>query len=195
VRRLRRILINALAGLSLLLCMAAVGLWVRSSWYFADRVSWVRAGGVPVLNVVELDRGRIVVFRAVPVDDSGQIVGAETEWLTEDWRPHADWDVVPAGTGVMLSYVAFDEGTWRWGGLVYQRERSISLHQAIRFRVLAVPLWMIGAASAVLPCVRAIDFVRRRRRYAQGHCPACGYDLRATPDRCPECGREANDQS
>jgi hypothetical protein len=50
---------------------------------------------------------------------------------------------------------------------------------------VAVPHWFMLMLALLLPIAWTIKF---RRRHRPGQCRICGYDLRATPDRCPECG-------
>jgi hypothetical protein len=51
-----------------------------------------------------------------------------------------------------------------------------------------IPIYVTAIITAALPAVRLTRWWRRRRRRPEGCCRACGYDLRATPARCPECG-------
>ena len=57
------------------------------------------------------------------------------------------------------------------------------------FEVIA-PHWGIALLLAFLPAARLRSWLRARHKRL-GICPQCGYDLRATPDRCPECGSKA----
>ena len=58
--------------------------------------------------------------------------------------------------------------------------------------VITAPLGLF-ALVGLLQLARARRMTRIRLRLRAGQCLACGYDLRESPERCPECGREARE--
>src|SRR5207248_2502193 len=52
-----------------------------------------------------------------------------------------------------------------------------------------VPLPALLVVFAAMPGWWTVQRMKRTRR-REGTCPACGYDLRATPYQCSECGTE-----
>lgn len=53
---------------------------------------------------------------------------------------------------------------------------------------ICVAHWLLSVLALPLPVLALFRWVNRSKRYAGGQCVACGYDLRASGDRCSECG-------
>jgi hypothetical protein len=94
----------------------------------------------------------------------------------------------------MLEYQLYARaGEWA----AYDRVRLQNKENAARqvldgsyYHEWTFPAWLAAAAAALLPCATfAVPLHRRRQRRRRGQCAACGYDVRASKDRCPECGK------
>lgn len=78
-----------------------------------------------------------------------------------------------------------------WGGPRQRGRKLISTAPSLMdFHQLTLPIWPLILLASVAPGALVVGAYRRRHRQP-GFCTRCGYDLRATPDRCPECGLEA----
>ena len=95
-------------------------------------------------------------------------------------------------TGPLLTVMWDEWDTYRqWACFEYGRGEFIYGRFRYATAQVRVPLWFVALLAAPLPAWRGRTLARRRiasRRASQGLCVQCGYDVRATPDRCPECG-------
>jgi hypothetical protein len=194
-----------LSLLSLLLCLTLLGLWLRSL-RTDDRIRFTSGDRLVMLHSVK-DGIKVTSISHWPAVQPYSRDGAPRGTM-----PDLDIGWGPRGTGYhrwsryglsgahgAINVLQRDGSPFwttkqlheyhgsEWRGLGFYPESG-----GLAYWSITIPHWLAATAGALLP-LAALSMclataLRRRRRLRLHLCPMCSYDLRATPDRCPECG-------
>jgi hypothetical protein len=163
-----RIQSSPVTAFSLLLCIVTLVMWQRSFRHCdmligqhgpADHLTFTSEFGLLVLEVESQQMGSILPGWSY-FDKA----------VPRRFRRHDDVLGFAAYRGTARHYLLLPP-TKLWG--------------------LTIPYWLVFSVSAALPTLWLIRWRRRqtaRWKMERGLCVRCGYDLRASASRCPECG-------
>jgi hypothetical protein len=163
----RRRVWNITATLSLLLCLGTATLWARSYWMMDVIRRW--------------DAGRRT--EQILISDAGTLRFTANRYAGDalpslppgSGRRHYSF---PARTGMLRDRDQFLGFGFRYGaGVAPDYGIGITL-----------PYWFLTCLTGLAVMMWIFHWLTRREERLMGVCRHCGYDLRATRDRCPECG-------
>lgn len=182
----------AISVVSILLMLATVVLWVRS-YSTMDFVQYRES--VVCITRLSSDRGIVELYRG----KSGSFNPKYSLWREQErdglliatcpkQRLRAEWDEFHSAP-----YPVGDSFAWFWCWRIERTRGRPPFWGPYTLVQIDCPHWALvvafffcGSLSGLLPGWR------RRRRRRRGLCESCGYDLRGTPERCPECGTPSN---
>ena len=168
---MKRLMINGVIGLSLVLCAPVMVLWAHSYWY---QCSLIRTGSHPLQigsyggNVhLSYHRGSANIWPGIMTVLPLSQWDVEHKFLKPEYRYEYETPTV-----MDYDWYAYGFGA-QWGG-------PYGGSYAIRF-----PHWFLAMLLMVLPVL----VVRKRLKVRAGHCRNCDYDLTGNQTgQCPECG-------
>ena len=193
MKRLVRYTLNTLAALSLLMCVATVVLWVRS-YSVQDSFSGIHGEmiGDDAYHRVSYEGHSVQGVNVLQIHAADYRKPFGGEQMFKE-------DVDSGFTKVSWRHVSPRQFSFNYNPDV--RNRPLLYRLGFRFShsmidaspspgysEARIPDWFLAVITAILPAIFLWRVYRNRREIRAGLCASCGYDLRATPDRCPECG-------
>jgi hypothetical protein len=213
---MKRRLFTIISATSLLLLVGTLGAWFMARddqplISLRSRGSASGATGKPISNWrVELDASGIVITRYAALEKPWRVPSDSIdEWLkrmgialgipmTERRMRGRELDSIDAFYGQyskrgILGF-AFESGLpdlivrhdWTQSPPVWRSTECFGF-----WSHTTIPYWPLMVVFAVLPGISVWRITRRLRmlhRILHDRCAICGYDLRASKERCPECG-------
>ena len=178
----------------MLVFVASAGMWMRSYWVDEE---WAFAPKPPRV-----------------VEESGGLVRSK-QWISSNRGRFTFGELYVADNMYLLQPLGYQRN--RWGNSIDTTVAAMVPYYRKSFEMLGVKWqvapangggsiagvhlfsigwWVLMLAAAILPLIwlriEVPLWLRRRRERRLGGriCIRCGYDMRATPARCPECGSE-----
>jgi hypothetical protein len=183
MKRARRWSFNGLALISLVFCIALILLWARGFWV-QDYVSWLKINGRQSEHIEATNAQGRLQLQVAYLEMSPLVEPKDKNGTSIDW-----WDLPSYPNLALTTYhytikPSIAIGFW---GFQFVRADSRDWEASqLRDYSITLPMPFILLCTGVCPAIWAWKSFRRTEK--PGYCSKCGYDLRATPNLCPECG-------
>jgi hypothetical protein len=171
-----RFLLIIVSASSVVLCVGTCVVWVRS---YSVKDVFERIG-VTEAETLTSSLGAIRIDIVTP-DDTRRADDVDLGFAHVTSKPYSLYnDPVFWKWQMHRRLWNFEVNAESWGG------RAV--------RELTLPSWFVATLWPIRPMVCTIREYRLYRPRRKGLCAGCGYDLRATPERCPECGTKTKNR-
>lgn len=165
---MRRWLFNIFSAMLLLCCISLMArIWIGIASPFTRHEGFV------------VTESRKYTLRLL-----GGVVDLEAAQLSVFDRPHTQGSI-------KIDYDSFGYPAshgWYFLGFGFHRGFIKSGLTNTRYIAWTIPYWFLCVLTAVFPLWWYRRLRKNRHRLRAGLCVNCGYDLRASKERCPECG-------